>query len=263
MKKILLSCLLASSLFGLYSCTPTSEPTVESSELAGNTDPPSDVTGSTEYSNSEASASDGYARPTTSGKPKVLLIGPIVDSSEDCGSFNTQTEMNMCAKRNADAASAQLEYVKSFITESLTDTARTSLASSESAWMRFRDLDCGFARDQFTGGSMAPLIYGDCLSNRNLSRTRELAGEGQTSLGYAEADAQLNENYQSLMDVVGGPRADALVDVQLAWIEYRDRNCAYEVTHSLTFDGTEDQCLARMSETRAVDLEQAAEQNSL
>nr|WP_228024737.1 lysozyme inhibitor LprI family protein [cf. Phormidesmis sp. LEGE 11477] len=171
--------------------------------------------------------------------------------------------MNMCAKRNADATSAQLEFVKAFIADSLTEAGKTSLASSESAWIRFQDLDCGFAADRFAGGSIAPLVYGECLSDRNLNRTRELAGEGQTSLSYAEADAQLNESYQDLIAALSEPRVEALTDVQLAWIEYRDRNCAYEADHSPTVTDSKEQCFARMSKLRAADLQQATEQNSL
>ncbi len=261
MKTVLLSCLFASSLFGLYSCTPA--PTVEPSESAKNTSPPSDVTGSTEYSNSEASAPDGYAMPYTGSNSSSLLIGPIVDDSEDCSSFSTQTEMNMCAKRNVDTANAQLEQIRSFIADSLTADGRTRLDSAETAWEKFRDLDCGFVSEQFTGGSIAPFVYGECANDHTLTRIKELAGEGQTDLSYADADAQLNQNYQSLKQTLSEPQKKALTEAQLAWIEYRDRNCTYEANYSLTFTGTKDQCLARMSKTRAVDLTQFTEQNNL
>jgi len=131
------------------------------------------------------------------------------------------------------------------------------------AWEAFRDLDCRFASDQFSGGSMESLIYGDCLTDRNLARIEELRGGANTELSYTEADRALNENYQALRTVLDTQRQEALTDVQLAWIEYRDRNCAFEANYSPTFNGTEDQCLARMSEARARDLRQSVQQNTL
>ena len=96
-----------------------------------------------------------------------------------------------------------------------------------------------------------------------LTRTRELAGGGQASLSHAEAAAQLNESYQDLVAVLSEPRVEALADVQLAWIEYRDRHCAYEVDYSPTLIGPADQCLAWVSKLRAVDLAPATRQNNL
>ena len=267
MKKALISCLLASSLFGLYACTPKSttlEPTAKSSESAPASNAgSSDIAASTEYSNDEVSAPDGYTTPYTGSNSKSLLIGPIADSSEDCGSFNTQTELNMCAKRNVDAANAQLEQIRRFVANSLTASGKARLASAEAAWEKFRDLDCNFASNRFARGSIAPFVYGECASDHTLTRTKELAGEGQTSLSYADADAQLNQDYQSLRRTLSELQTEDLTSAQRAWIEYRDRNCAYEANDSLTFTGTEDQCLARMSEIRAGDLAQSAEQNSL
>lgn len=196
-----------------------------------------------------------------------MLIGPFVDELEECGSFSTQTEMNLCAGRNADASSEQLAQIKPIVADSLDAAGKTSLTRSTAAWKAFRDLDCRFASAQFAGGSIEPLIYGDCLTDQNLARIEELTGRAQTELSDNEADRALNENYQALRAVLDAQRQEALTDVQLAWIEYRDRNCFYEATHSPTFTGTENQCLARMSAARAgglaTDLQQAAEQNNL
>ncbi|MGB3788962.1 MAG: lysozyme inhibitor LprI family protein [Phormidesmis sp.] len=267
MKKVLLPCLLASSLLALYACTPKSTapaPTVQSSEpVSASDESPSEVIGSTDRSGSTAAAPDGYTTPSRGSNSSSLLIGPIVDDSEDCSSFNTQTEINMCAKRNVDTATAQLGQIRSFIGDSLTADGRTRLDRAETAWEKFRDLDCGFVSEQFTGGSIAPFVYGECANDHTLIRIKELAGEGQTDLSYADADAQLNQNYQSLKQTLSEPQAEALTRAQLAWIEYRDRNCTYEVNDSPTFTGTENQCLARMSAARADDLAQSAEQNSL
>ncbi|MEM8503117.1 MAG: lysozyme inhibitor LprI family protein [Cyanobacteria bacterium P01_D01_bin.1] len=256
---LVLSC-LTPCLLALFACTPpsatqpttTAEPTQSTpSEAAPRVEVPTNSTDSA----GQESALDGYRSNSS-----TLLIGPFADQPEDCGSFDTQTEMNLCAKRNADMTSEQLEQISIVISDFITAPGKDALFSSQTAWKRFRDLDCGFVSGQYSGGSISSLVYGECANAHNLARIEELKGEEPSALSYAEADALLNQNYQSLRDSLSEPRTTALIDVQLAWIEYRDRNCAYEASYSPTFTGTENQCLARMSETRALDLEQAIEQ---
>lgn len=245
----LVSCLLVSA-----ACTPETPaptPTTLPTQSAEPTLRSSPDTDSTDF------------MPYGSERPNVLLIGPAVDSLEDCGSFNTQTEMNLCAKRNADASSEPLTQISTLVSDSLDPAGKTSLARSDTAWTTFRDLDCRFASDQFAGGSMESFVYGGCLTAHNLARIEELSGEATIELSYTEADRQLNEDYQALRTLLSAQRQEALTDVQLAWIEYRDRNCAYEASYSPTHTVNENQCLARMSEARALELQQSVQQNSL
>ena len=45
------------------------------------------------------------------------------------------------------------------------ETAIASLKEAESTWLSYRDIQCKAAAHQYEGGSMAPMIYSQCLTN--------------------------------------------------------------------------------------------------
>ena len=53
-------------------------------------------------------------------------------------------------------------------------TAITSLKQAERAWLSYRDLQCKAAAQQYEGGSMAPMIYSQCLTTLTEHRIADL-----------------------------------------------------------------------------------------
>lgn len=170
--------------------------------------------------------------------------------------------MNRCAQQSYVQADAELNRVYQAVKAQQPSSGQQALTRAEVAWLSFRDLDCEFERSQFEGGSMAPMIYSGCLNAQTRTRTAELRQPALPNTSYQAADAQLNQTYQSLMAILDKGRSNALVEAQMAWLEYRDRNCNYETLHSPTVI-EETQCLARMSATRTEQLKQNIEQSSL
>ncbi|MGI8934387.1 MAG: lysozyme inhibitor LprI family protein [Phormidesmis sp.] len=179
-----------------------------------------------------------------------------------CDNPQTQQAMNRCAQASYTQADAELNRVYQAVKAEQPSSGKRALGKAEVAWLAFRDLDCEFERSQFDGGSMAPMIYSGCLSDRTQTRTAELRRPALPNLSYQAADAQLNQTYQSLLAALSEDRQSDLVEAQIAWIEYRDSNCAFEVLYSPRVIG-ETQCLARMSVTRTAQLEQSLAQSSL
>ena len=190
---------------------------------------------------------------------------PIASSAfpdVNCDEPQTQLAMNICSGRDYQTADAELNEVYQALLSQQFGTGRAALEDAEIAWLSFRDLDCAFSKNFYEGGSIAPLIYNGCMENQTLTRTEELRQPQAGNLSYAEADADLNRTYQLLMDETRAARKDGLVDAQLAWIDYRDRHCAFEARYRpVSID--EDQCLARITQTRIQQLEAAVEQASL
>ncbi|MEL6470560.1 MAG: lysozyme inhibitor LprI family protein [Cyanobacteria bacterium J06623_4] len=184
------------------------------------------------------------------------------ESDLSCEAPTTQLEMNQCAQQAYTIADAELNQVYQTLKSQLPTTGQQTLTEAELAWITFRDLDCGFDRDQYAGGSIAPMIYSDCQAEQTLLRTQELVQTELPEQSYEEADAALNQTYDSLLSVLREERQRAFVDVQLAWIAYRDRHCTFEVLYSQTVI-EESQCLARMSALRTEQLQADIEQNSL
>lgn len=54
------------------------------------------------------------------------------------------------------------------------ETAIASLKEAESTWLSYRDIQCKAAAHQYEGGSMAPMIYSQCLTNLTRHRIADL-----------------------------------------------------------------------------------------
>ncbi len=78
------------------------------------------------------------------------------------------------------------------------------------------------------------------------------------SQSYEKADKQLNQVYRQLKPKLSPSRQKKLVETQLAWIEFRDKNCKFEASH---VEGgslepvLELLCLVEMTEERVKDLQ--------
>ncbi|MBV6625038.1 MAG: DUF1311 domain-containing protein [Rivularia sp. (in: Bacteria)] len=75
---------------------------------------------------------------------------------------------------------------------------------------------------------------------------------------YEKADKKLNQVYRQLKPRLGKSQQKKLVDAQLAWIQFRDKTCAF--SGAFAEGGTletvlEVSCLADVTETRVKDLE--------
>jgi len=49
------------------------------------------------------------------------------------------------------------------------------LKSAQRAWITYRDLHCSIARDQYEGGSMAPMVWSMCMETVTEHRIEELS----------------------------------------------------------------------------------------
>lgn len=170
--------------------------------------------------------------------------------------------MNLCAQQNYAQVDADLNEAYRALKVVLPKGGKEALIAAETAWLQFRDRDCDFERSAFAGGSIVPMIYNTCLTERTTARTNELFYPELPEISYQEADAQLNQTYRSLANSLSDDRKNDLSEVQLTWIEYRDRHCAYEILYGPnTIEKS--QCLARMSAARTAQLQADLAQSKL
>jgi len=179
-----------------------------------------------------------------------------------CDAPQTQLAMNQCAHQAYQQADATLNQTYQQLHGQLSTSGQQNLTDAELAWINFRDAECEFAKNKYEGGSIAPLIYNGCLESLTTLRTTEIEAPQLPQISYEMADTQLNDVYQILLRQLRETRAQAFVSSQLAWIEYRDRHCAFEVLYGST-PIEESQCLARMSETRTEQILETIEDNNL
>lgn len=255
--------LISFVLIGLSSCgRPASQTSIEiNSETSSQT-----TTGSELPSKAETSVS---VEESITSEPAEQEPTKTLPSEDFCNSAITQTELNECSYEEYEAADRALNQAYQSLTEQISLPAQEALTTAELAWIEFRDSDCQFVRSQYAGGSIEPLIYHSCLTERTKTRTDELTSTASTQTGnrsnsnqldYATADTALNQRYQELLAMLSPEDIKAIETVQLSWIDYRDRICTFEANYQ-NLENT--QCLARMSYLRATALENMIEQRSL
>lgn len=99
---------------------------------------------------------------------------------DDCAAFEyTQADSHLSnVYRKAvqymtdDLAQAQMRGDQKQI--KYEETAIASLKEAERTWISYRDIQCEAAAQQYEGGSMAPMIYSQCLTTVTVHRTADL-----------------------------------------------------------------------------------------
>jgi uncharacterized protein YecT (DUF1311 family) len=93
----------------------------------------------------------------------------------DCANAGIQVDMNSCAENAFDATDAKLNALYKQIEARLKDdaTARALLATTQRAWIGFRDAECAFSSAQTVNGSIHPMIVADCLDRLTQTRIKD------------------------------------------------------------------------------------------
>jgi uncharacterized protein YecT (DUF1311 family) len=106
----------------------------------------------------------------------------------DCSKATTQMELNLCARTRAESADKKLNNTYQILQRRLAielrqgNTAQINLAktryqkliNAQNAWIKFRDTSCEYERSNFEGGSIAPMIYHECVAKVTDRRTADL-----------------------------------------------------------------------------------------
>jgi uncharacterized protein YecT (DUF1311 family) len=171
----------------------------------------------------------------------------------ECSNPTNQGMMTRCAQAEYAQVDAELNQRYQAVKGTLSADKQTDLVAAGRAWIAFRDADCEFVQSQFEGGSIQPMVYWGCLTQRTQDRIDELAGVSP-SQSYAVADQQLNQVYQALKAVLSSADQEQLTTAQLAWLDYRDLHCAVPAST--------DQCLALVTEFRTGQLQNQVDTRS-
>lgn len=102
------------------------------------------------------------------------------------------------------------------------------------------------------GAAMALSLFAPAFAQSQMELNEEAAKD------FAATDKKLNEIYQSLMAKISTSGQAHLRDAEKAWIDYRDRECAFETLG--TVDGSVHplvllNCKSRLTSQRITDLE--------
>ena len=93
---------------------------------------------------------------------------------QPCEGYGSQAEASGCARREYQAADAELNNVYNRLAGALDAEDKALLKASELAWIKYRDSTCEFESSQYKGGTMRPMIESFCLTRVTKARTAEL-----------------------------------------------------------------------------------------
>src|SRR5215210_2363362 len=94
--------------------------------------------------------------------------------TQPCEERSSQAEASGCARREFQAADAELNKAYNRLAGVLDAGEKALLKESELAWIKYRDSNCTFESSQYAGGTMRPMIESFCMARVTKARTAEL-----------------------------------------------------------------------------------------
>src|SRR5881396_1433706 len=105
----------------------------------------------------------------------ALLIVPLVALPTSHANAQSQAEMNRQAAKDFEKVDAELNSAYAALLAKLPDAeSKQKLKESQRAWLAFRDAEAAFAADQARGGSMAPTIRYETMTELTQQRIKQL-----------------------------------------------------------------------------------------
>lgn len=95
----------------------------------------------------------------------------------NCADPQTQIDMNRCADEAFQAADKRLNavYQTALRKQKAADAAKIEdFRNIQRAWIKYRDLHCGYASAVYEGGSMAPGVHSACMEKLTEQRIEDI-----------------------------------------------------------------------------------------
>jgi uncharacterized protein YecT (DUF1311 family) len=103
------------------------------------------------------------------------LIAALVAFSTSHANGQSQAEMNRTAAKDFEKADAELNRTCATLMAKIPDAeGKEKLKQSQRPWLAFRDAEAAFASDQARGGSLAPTIRYETMTELTHQRIKQL-----------------------------------------------------------------------------------------
>ena len=116
--------------------------------------------------------------------PFLMCLLPVLafaQSKNPCDAASSVIQVRECAQKNFAKKDRQLNLAYQAVLKQL-DTYRDNgpatkklLNVSQRRWVEFRDADCAAQQHLYQGGSVAPEVYMDCMTQHTEQRIKELS----------------------------------------------------------------------------------------
>jgi uncharacterized protein YecT (DUF1311 family) len=108
-----------------------------------------------------------------------LLLGQTQRAgAQDCDRAGSgQSDLNECAAKTAAGSARRLERLLAEINSRVDSTRAAGLREVQARWIKYRDGQCQWHADAFSGGSVQPMQYSYCLAGLTEERIAGLKEE--------------------------------------------------------------------------------------
>lgn len=115
----------------------------------------------------------------TSGKIGLALgwlaMPVAAQVSLECSGQQTQLDMNFCAKAGWEISDGELNAIWRVVKPQADARGQGErLLNEQRGWLAVRDTTCERERDQYAGGSIAGMVYWQCMDRMTIQRNAEL-----------------------------------------------------------------------------------------
>lgn len=92
----------------------------------------------------------------------------------NCDKPISQTEMNECSSSDYNTLDKELNRVYKELMSKLSDTEKEELKKEQRKWIKYKNSEAAKDAAEFSGGSMASMMYSDSLTYSTKKRVEEL-----------------------------------------------------------------------------------------
>lgn len=103
----------------------------------------------------------------------LLFFAVRAQAESDCHDVLTQAETNDCSVNAASASDKALDAVYRKLAGILQGDERKELVEAQRAWVAAREKECTFESDLYSGGSMGPTVYAECVKRMSDQRSAD------------------------------------------------------------------------------------------
>jgi len=107
----------------------------------------------------------------------LLIAGLLLSANvlaDSCDNETSQAGLNECYGKEYKKQDDLLNQTYGQAMILGTDAQKAQLKSAQKAWIAFRDADCAFLSSGADGGSVAPMVHAQCMTDKTVERTELL-----------------------------------------------------------------------------------------
>lgn len=95
-------------------------------------------------------------------------------AADNCKDPQSQLAMNTCAAKEYEREDSKLNQLYKELVNKVDADKKSKLKEVQSAWIKYRDLQCDYDSSAYQGGTIYSLVLSTCLTQTTRQRNKDL-----------------------------------------------------------------------------------------